>query len=149
MKSPMLGRITITALLAVLCTLRVGCAGMLDPQAAKDRDLGHVVEENLKTGNLFRDNIVSFSLVESGVYRCVTKNLTTADDVGRFAYNVMVSLDERNNTKVRTGRSEFRIVGEQDGTQIFEVTMVAGDRPKVTLMGPFEGEEWSLSSGRR
>lgn len=129
--------------LAVMWVVWSGCAGLLDSQAAKDRDLGHVVQENMKTSNEFRDNIVSFSLEESGVYRCVTEGLTTAQEAGRFAYNAMVVLDERNNSLVKSGRSDFKIIGEQDNTQIFEVTIAAGGRPRVTLMGPFEGEEWS------
>lgn len=131
--------------LALLWVVTAGCQGMLDPQAAKDRDLGHVVEENMKTSNEFIGRIVSFELEEAGVYRCVTTGLETAQDAGRFAYNAMIVLDERNNSLVKSGRSDFTIIGEQNGTDIFRVTISAGGRPQVTLMGPFEGETWAPS----
>ncbi len=128
--------------LAAIWILSLGCANMLNLQAAKDRDLGHMVHENMRSSPHFQDNFVSFSLVEIGGYRVVTKNLNDAQEAGKFGYNSMVLLDERNNTKVRTGRSSFTITGVQDGVTIFEVRYTGGDRIRVTLKGPFEGEEY-------
>jgi len=121
--------------LAALLIVAAGCQGLLDPQAAKDRDLGKVVENNLKTSSEFMDYVQSFRLVESGVYKCVTRGLTDPQRAGRFAYNAMIVLDERNNTLVKSGRTEFTIIGE-------------GVPPQVTLKGPFEGEVWQPSTGR-
>jgi hypothetical protein len=131
--------------LGFLWVMTAGCQGLLDPQAAKDRDLGQVVEDNMKTSNEFMGHIESFDLESPGVYRAVTTGLNTVQDVGRFAYNAMVVLDERNNSLVKSGRSDFTIIGEQNGTDIFRVTIAAGGRPQVTLLGPYEGEEWSPS----
>ena len=133
--------------IALMWVAAAGCQGMLDPQAAKDRDLGQVVEDNMKTSNEFMGRIVSFELEEPGVYRCVTTGLNDVQAAGRFAYNAMIVLDERNNSLVKSGRSDFTIIGEQDGTDIFRVTISAGGRPQVTLMGPFEGETWTPRGG--
>lgn len=121
---------------------------MLDPQAAKDRDLGHVVEENLRTSTKLKDNFVSFTLIEPSKYKLVTKGLTDYLSAAKYGYNVMITLIERNDTKVRTGRSQFWILGyDATGTQIFEVFFSAGAPPRVTLMGPYEGHVWEPNSG--
>jgi hypothetical protein len=132
-------------LIALLCLTVAGCLGdMLNAQSAKDRDLGAVVEENMKTSDEFRDFIVSFTFDGvPGQYRAVTKDISDAQRAGRFGYNAMIVLDERNNTKVKSGRSEFKIIGEQGGVETFEVTMAAGQSPQVTLKGPYTGEVYT------
>lgn len=138
---------TILVILAIIILVASGCTGgaLLDQQRAKDRDLAQMVETNLLTSSQFIDNIVSFEFAdEPGKYICNTKDLTDPHDAGVFAYNVMAVLDERNNTKVRTGRSEFLIVGKQNGTVIFEVRYGSGyASPEITLLGPFEGETYT------
>jgi hypothetical protein len=138
----------IIAVIALLCVVSIGCGNLLDQAAAKNRDLGQVVENNMKTSNEFRDYITSFTWDgEPGMYRCVTHDIPDGQAAGRFAYNAMVVLDERNNTLVKVGRTEFTIIGEQGGSEIFEVSITAGTRPRVTLKGPWEGEAWSIDSG--
>lgn len=135
---------TISVILLTLALLVTsGCYGdMLNAQRAKDRDLGNMTQENLRTSNHFRDNIVSFEFSgEPGKYICNVKDIADGQAAGRFGYNAMVVLDERNNTKVKTGRDLFIIEGRQSGTVIFEVRFGVGIlRPEVTLKGPYEGE---------
>ena len=139
----MLNRIIIVAIL-LFCVFSIGCGDMLNQQAAKDRDLGKVVHENIRTKFEMRDNFVKFELIEAGVYRVVTKDLNTAEDAGKYGYNCMVVLDERDKSLVRTGRNRLTIIGEQGGTVIFEVVYGTGYiQPTVTLKGPYEGETWS------
>ncbi len=117
---------------------------MLNQQAAKDRDLGKVVHENIRTKFEMRDNFVRFELIEAGIYRVVTKDLNAAEDAGKYGYNCMVVLDERDKSLVRVGRNQLTIIGEQDGTVIFEVVYGTGYiAPIVTLKGPYEGETWT------
>ena len=138
-------RATLMAL-TVGFVLWAGCAGMLDLQHAKDRDLGNAVDINLRTDARFNENFVSFKMLEAGKYECVTRRFTDPQEIGVFAYNVMVVLAERNDTKVHTGRNRFTIVGVQGGDIIFEVVYGSGmQRPGVTFKGPFEGEEYTPS----
>jgi len=139
-------RAIIIGLIGLVAALySAGCAKMLDPQAAKDRDLGTLVEQNLKTADDCRPYVVSFKFDgQPGVYRCVTKDLPDAQTAGKFAYNVMVRLKERNDSKVQSGRDAFRIIGVQSGQEIFQVTCAAGpgNYPQVTLEGPWTGETY-------
>lgn len=133
----------ITLALIYLCSL--GCSDILNAQAAKDRDLAHVVEENLKTSMRFRDTVVSFIFIDIGEYQITCKNLNDGETVAKFAYNTMVVLDERNANKVRTGRNKFTMIGIQNNETIFEVVYGSGfARPQVTLMGPYEGETYEF-----
>jgi len=144
-------------LMMVLCS--VGCVtifeglGLLlygfgvtatpETQAAKDRDLGAIVEQTLKTACDSRPYIVSFKFDgQPGVYRCVTKDLPDGQAAWKFAYNAMVRLIERNDTKVQTGRHAFRIIGVQNGQEIFQVTYTRGpgNYPQVALTGLWAGE---------
>jgi hypothetical protein len=141
---------TVAVLLAIIALMISSCSGnLLDAQRAKDRDLAEMAGTNMATSATFMANYVSLEFAEEpGKYICVTKDLTDAQAAGRFAYNAMVVLDERNNTKVKTGRSSFVIIGQQDGTEIFEVTFGVGQtRPTVTLKGPFEGETYTPGAG--
>jgi len=141
----MLRHILTATLVLFLSVTAMGCAEMLDQQAAKDRDLGQMVNENLGTGQ-FRTNFVRFTYNGGpGLYKCTTKDLADAKSAGDFAYNIMVVLIERNDTKVKTGRDRFVITGVQDGTEIFEVTFAIGTAPTVVLKGPFEGEVYTPS----
>jgi hypothetical protein len=91
------------------------------------------------------EHFVSFKLLEAGKYQCTTRGLTDPQDVGKYAYNVMVLLDERNNSKVQSGRSRFTIIGVQDKITIFECVYGSGmSWPEITLKGPFEGETFTL-----
>jgi len=139
----MLKRILFVLISIIGCILLVNCADMLNQQKAKERDLGHMVEENMKTSKTFMNNFVSFSLTESGKYKCVTKGIKDANEAGKFAYNAMVVLLERNDTKVKTGGNAYTIYGEQDLQPIFEVYATAGVPPKVTLKGVYEGQTWA------
>jgi len=143
----MIKRLIIVATAALLL-VSIGCGDMLNAEKAKARDLGEVVEQNLKTSAEFSEFIVSFEWTgEMGQYHCVTRGLPDGRRTGVFAWNAMSVLDERNNTLVQTGRSEFTITGEQDGAEIFEVEIVAGSPPVVTLKGPWAGETWEFDSG--
>ena len=134
--------ILFTVALAILSS--IGCSDMLNAQSAKDRDLAAVVSEQAKTNSYVQNNFVSISLMEAGKYKCVTRDLTTSDDAGKFAYNIMAILSERDTAKVKTGRGRFTIYGEQNGNPIFEVHFGTGiPAPQVTLLGEFEGIEWS------
>ena len=138
----MLKRIVLITI-GLLFVMSLGCQNLLDQGAAKARDLGQVVETNMKTSDEFRNYIVTFQWDNvPGVYRCVTQGIPDAATAGRFAYNAMVVLDERNNTLVKIGRSDFTIIGEQDGTQIFEAHLTAGSNPTVALKGPWANETW-------
>ena len=138
----MIRRLLLLAL-AISLLFALGCGNLLNQQEAKFRDLGQVVEDNLTTSNMFWDNIVSFEYTGTpGEYRCVTKDLPDGHEAGKFAFNVFVVLDERNNTLVKTGRTSFKIIGEQNGTKIFELNSSAGAAPRITLHGPWEGEEY-------
>ena len=134
---------------ALLVLTAFGCGDILNQQRAKDRDLGKVVNDNLQTSPTFEENFRSFTYVEPGKYKLETKGLTDAQKAGAFAYNAMIVLTERNDTKVKSGRSTFTITGMQDGVQIFEVFFTSGAQPQVTLMGPFEGETYTQSFGNR
>lgn len=137
---------TILVLLAAIILAMSGCfSDILDTQRAKDRDLGQMAEDNLKSSPEFVGHIVSFAWYdEPGRYRCVVKDIDDAQRAGRFAYNAMIVLDERNNSVVKTGRDQFLIIGVQSNETIFEVRYGVGFvTPKVILMGPFEGEEYS------
>jgi len=132
-----------------VAVLLVNCGDMLNQQAAKDRDLGHMVYDNMKTSQEFQENFVNFTLVAPTKYKLVTRDLADAQVAGKYAYNAMVLLLERNDTKVKSGRSDFTIIGEQDKVQIFEVTGGAGRPPLVKLMGPFEGQTYSPQFGNQ
>lgn len=141
----MLQRI-ILVLLAAIILVMSGCIGdILNTQRAKDRDLGQMAEDNLKSSPEFVDHIVSFTWDnEPGRYRCVVKDIDDPQRAGRFAYNAMIVLDERNNSIVKSGRDQFLIIGVQSNETIFEVRYGVGFVvPNVTLMGPYEGEEYS------
>lgn len=136
---------TLFVMLAIMTLMVSSCGDLLNAQAAKDRDLGDMVQTNMRTSSEFIANFVSFEFAgEPGKYICVTKDLNDAQAAGRFAYNAMVVLDERNNTKVKTGRNNFSIIGQQNGTDIFEVTFGTGQiTPTVTLKGPYAGEVYA------
>lgn len=137
---------TILILLAAIILAMSGCfSDILDTQRAKDRDLGQMTEDNLTSSREFIDHIVSFSWDNGpGKYRCVVKDIDDAQRAGRFAYNAMIVLDERNNSVVKSGRDQFLITGVQNNETIFEVRYGVGIvTPQVTLLGPFEGEEYS------
>jgi len=140
----MLKRIALIALALLLLTA-LGCGDILNQQRAKDRDLGNMVKENLRTSPTFQENFVDFTMIEAGKYKLETEGLDDAQKTGAFAYNAMIVLTERNDTKVRAGRSSFTIIGMQGTTQIFEVFFTAGSPPSVTLMGPFEGQTYAPS----
>ncbi len=143
----MMKRAIIIGLIGLVAALySAGCAKMLDPQAAKDRDLGVLVEQNLKTSDDSRPYFVSLKFDgQPGVYRCVTKDLPDGQTAGKFAYNAMVRLKERNDSKVQTGRDAFRIIGVQGVQEIFQVTCTSGpgNYPQVTLEGPWSGETYT------
>ena len=142
----MLKRIALITLALLLLTA-LGCGDILNQQRAKDRDLGMVVSENLRTSNTLGANFVSFTMMEAGKYKLETKDLADAQKAGAYGYNAMIVLAERNDTKVRAGRSSFTIVGMQGATQIFEVFYTAGSPPQVTLMGPYEGQTYTPNFG--
>jgi hypothetical protein len=142
----MLKKFVLILIVVIAGVLLMNCGDMLNQQKAKERDLGHMVEENMKTSKIFMDNFVSFTIIETGKYKCVTKGLKDAQEIGKFAYNTMSVLMERNNTKVKTGVGTFTVYGEQDGKPIFEVYMTAGILPEVTLKGDYEGQTWTLNS---
>jgi hypothetical protein len=144
----MLKRIALIALALLLLTA-LGCGDLLNQQRAKDRDLGNMVNENLRTSPTFQENFVSFTMMDAGKYKLETKGLTDPQKAGAYAYNAMAVLDERNVTKVQNGRSTFTITGMQDGVQIFEVHFTSGSQPQVTLMGPFEGQTYTPSFDNR
>ncbi|HEX9743884.1 MAG TPA: hypothetical protein VGB30_00515 [bacterium] len=123
----------------------VGCADMLNQQKQKDKNLAHMVEENLKTADLFREYLESFSYESDGVYKAVLHDIPDAETAGRLSFNMMVVLEERNNTKVKTGRPNFTINAFQNGAQISKTyyVMASGNPPMVTLMGQYEGEVWT------
>ncbi len=144
----MIRRLILTAVVTSLL-FTLGCGDMLNQQQAKFRDLGQVVEDNLKTSSTFWDYIESFRYTGTpGEYKCVTNNIPDGHAAGTFAYNCYAVLDERNNTLVRTGSSNFRIIGEQGGAKIFELNVTAGTPPVITLHGPWEGEEFTPSFER-
>jgi hypothetical protein len=144
----MIRRLILAAVITSML-LTLGCGNMLNQQEAKNRDLGQVVEDNLKTSSSFWDYIESFTYTGTpGEYKCVVSNIPDGHTAGTFAYNCYAVLDERNNTLVRVGRSDFRIIGEQDGAQIFDLQVSAGSEPVITLHGPWEGEEFTPSFGR-
>jgi hypothetical protein len=113
-------------------------------QPAKTRDLMNATLEAMKNNPQYGDNIVDIKLIGPKQYRIETTGLADAHSAGRFAYNSMVYLTERNDSLVKTGENEFTIMGFQDGQQIFKVTYVHGNdqKPDVTLMGKFEGEKY-------
>jgi len=135
---------TVLVALAMMALMISSCGDLLNAQRAKDRDLAEMAELNMKSSSEFIANFVSLEFGdEPGKYICVTKDLNDAHATGRFAYNAMVVLLERNNTKVKTGRTDFIIIGQQNGTEIFEVTYGVGQvTPSVTLKGPFAGETY-------
>ena len=106
---------------------------------AKDRALASATFDNLRLSPQFKDHFVDFKLTRSGDYRCDVRGMTDAEDVGRFAYNAMVVLSQRNDAVVKTGRTDFTIQGYQDNRLIFEVTYNynPGAAPQVTLKGQF------------
>jgi len=140
----MMLRHTLTAILALILVLAAaGCGDMLNAQAAKDRDLGQMVNENMSTGQ-FRANFVKLEYAgEPGTYNVTTKDLVDGAAAGKFGYNTMVVMVERNSTKVKTGRDRFKIIGEQDGVEIFEVTYSIGAAITVVLKGPYEGQAFN------
>jgi hypothetical protein len=142
----MLRNLIYTAIAALLIWAVVaGIQSFFHTLPAKDRALTHATLVNLRTNESLRDNVVDFTLIEPGKFRCETRGLTDPNDVGRFAYNSMVVLTERNDSLIKTGRNLFTIYGYQDGKQIFEVTYNydPGSMPQVTLMGPYAGTEWA------
>jgi hypothetical protein len=145
----MLKRFVLILTVIIATVLLTNCADQLNQQKNKERDLGHMVQENMKTSNKFMDNFVSFTIIESGKYKCVTKGLTDVASVGKYAYNTMSVLLERNDTKVKTGVGTFTIYGEQDGKPIFEVYATAGIVPQVTLKGVYEGQTWAPSGSKK
>jgi Tol biopolymer transport system component len=139
-----LKKILLISALALACIALTNCADMLNQQSAKDRDLGHMTEQNMKTSPDFSANVESLGWDSvTGKYKLVTKDLNDAQSAGKYAYNAMVTLYERNNTKVKTGRNQFTMVGVQNGVEIFEVFMTAGSEPQVTLKGPYAGEAFT------
>ena len=141
----MLRQIMLITAMAIATLLLASCGDMLNQQAAKDRDLGHMVEENMATSNTFRDNFVSFGWDRiTSSYKFVTKNISDAETAGKTGYNAMVLTLERNDTKVKTGRSAFTIAGFQDNVQIFQVTGGPGGVTiQVTLMGPYADQTYT------
>jgi len=127
----------------LLTMLSLSCAEMLDTQAQKDKNLAHVMKENMSTHPEFMGNFVDFTFVEPGKYRMVVKDINDAQELGKYAYNTMVYVLERNDSKVKTGRSSFVLTGVQGGTTVFEVKYTGAGVPRVTLMGPFEGETYT------
>lgn len=127
-----------------------GCNDLLNQQRDKDRGLAHMVSENLKTDPRFSEHFVSLKHTSDGVFEMEVKGFEPGmgQDCGKFAYNCMAVMEERNNTVVKSGRKSFVIKGMQNRTQIFEVTMVlgAGGRPQVTLMGIYQGETWTFGN---
>jgi len=92
------------------------------------------------------EHFKSFDLISEGRYKIVCKGLTDAQQVGNYAYNVAVRLNDRNVNKVKTGRDRMVTEGYQDGTKIFEVTYGAGFAiPQVVLFGPYEGTAYTPS----
>jgi hypothetical protein len=134
--------------LAILWTLTLGCASMLDPQAQKDKNLAHVMEENLRTSIDFQTNFIGFKFLEPGKYQVDTKDLNDGESAGKYAYNVMSVLVERNNTKLQTGRTAFTLIGMQGAVQIFEVRYTGSGLPRVTLMGPYEGQTFEPNKNK-
>jgi len=136
----------LTALI-MIALLTTGCGDLLNQQKAKDKDLAKVVSDNISTSvdsRLHKDNFESFTYQDSGVYKIVVKGMQDSAMAGRFGYNAMSVLIERNNTLVQTGRDSFTINGFEGKEQIFKVEYVPGpgNEPLVTLMGRFEGETW-------
>ncbi|HDS30888.1 MAG TPA: hypothetical protein ENN67_07600 [Firmicutes bacterium] len=127
-----------------LVWLSVG--GLLNTQNVKERELGRVAAEKLRTHELTSANFVSIRHAGPGEYIMMTKGLSDALETGRFAHNAMVILDERN-TALKTGRSHFRIIGQQDRRMIFDVVWNFSGFPRVTLHGPFENYEYELGTG--
>ncbi|HDS29826.1 MAG TPA: hypothetical protein ENN67_02155, partial [Firmicutes bacterium] len=121
--------------------------GFLNSQSAKDKQLARLTGENLKTIDLTCDNFVSIKCVGPGEYLLETKGLNDAHEAGKFAYNAMAVLDERN-TVVLTGRASFVIHGFQNGEPIFDVTWNFTGLPKVKLLGPFEDFDFTPSFGK-
>ena len=116
--------------------------GVLNYQTARDKELARLTCREMNTSSRFAANLVGFTYAGPGEYRCDTTGLDDAHSVGRFAYNAMVVLDERN-TVVKTGRASFTIRGYQNGELIFEVFYNFQGQPKVTLKGPYEGIEYT------
>jgi uncharacterized protein YfbU (UPF0304 family) len=131
-------------LLAVAATmlLGLGCFDMLNQQIQKDKNLAHVVHENLSTLPEFQANFISFEYLKAEEYMVNTQGLVDPHEAGVFGYNSMVYLLERNDTLVKTGRTSFRIYGHQDGAEIFKVIYTGTGVPRVDLKGCFEGEEY-------
>jgi hypothetical protein len=113
-------------------------------QPAKTHDLMNATLEAMKANPQYGDNILDIKLMGPKQYRIDTTGLSDSHSAGRFAYNAMVYLTERNDSLVKTGENEFTILGFQDGQQIFIVTYAHGNDqiPEVTLMGKFEGEKY-------
>jgi hypothetical protein len=120
--------------------------GFLNSQTQKDKQLGRMTAENLKNLEQTRDNFVSLKCVGPGEYVLEARGLQDANEAGRFGYNAMVVLDERN-TVVMTGRTSFLIHGFQGGEPIFDVTWNLSGLPKVTLLGPYEGTDYAPAFG--
>jgi hypothetical protein len=141
----MLRNLIYTLVAALLIWAVVGAVrAFFYSQPAKDRDLANAALETMRLSSQCRDNLVGFKLIKPEHFRCDTKGLADAHSAGRFAYNTMAILTERNDSMVKTGRNNFTIYGYQDGQQIFRVTYnyALGSMPKVTLMGKFQGETY-------
>lgn len=110
--------------------------GFLNFQTQKDKHLARMTAENLGYLDRTADNFVSFKCSGPGEYICETSNLDDAIAAGKFGYNAMVVLVERNGV-VMTGRGSFVIHGFQNGTPIFDVHYSHEGLPVVTLLGPY------------
>jgi len=140
-------RILLIAISVLILVTAAGCADMLNEQAAKDRNLAGVVEENMSSGNAFRDHFESFEYAGApGEYNLTVSGIEDAQTAATYAYNAMSLLLERNDSKVQTGRTEFKIYGKQGGSNIFEVFHSAGAAPRITLMGEFEGQPFEINT---
>ncbi len=120
--------------------------GFLNAQTARDKNLARMTYENMQRMPQSKDNLVSFKCSGPGEYICETTGLNDSHSAGRFGYNSMVVLIERNGV-VMTGRALFKIHGYQNGEPIFEVTYNLDGLPEVKLKGPFEGEEFEPTFG--
>lgn len=106
----------------------------------------HLASRTMKEIGMFEqkfgDHIVSLDAIDTGEYKLVTQGIETGQDAGRIGYNLLVVLD-RENIKMKTPRSEFRIFGYQDGELILEIHYVTNNEPDIILHGPFEGVEYT------